>query len=109
MRNYGQHNALLCGLREAQHDVIVTLDDDLQHPPEEIPILFGKFREGYDIVYGIRQHREDPLLKKISSSAFWWILRKFSVDIPRGQTMDSEQRLIRHGKECGTTCGLFTA
>ena len=39
MRNYGQHNALLCGIRAARYDVIVTMDDDLQHPPEEIPKL----------------------------------------------------------------------
>ena len=36
-KNFGQHNALLCGLREARYDIIVTMDDDLQHPPEEIP------------------------------------------------------------------------
>ncbi len=53
MRNYGQHNALLCGIREAQYNVIVTMDDDLQHPPEEIPHLLEKLNEGYDVVYGV--------------------------------------------------------
>src|SRR3990172_781996 len=52
MRNYGQHNALLCGIREARHDVIVTMDDDLQHPPEEIPKLLRRLDEGADVVYG---------------------------------------------------------
>jgi undecaprenyl-phosphate 4-deoxy-4-formamido-L-arabinose transferase len=52
-RNYGQHNALLCGIRLAQHDVIITMDDDLQHPPEEIHKLVQKLSEGYDVVYGI--------------------------------------------------------
>ena len=52
MRNYGQHNALLCGIRAAQYDVVVTMDDDLQHPPEEIPTLLKKITEGYDVVYG---------------------------------------------------------
>lgn len=52
MRNYGQHNALLCGIRAAVFDIVVTIDDDLQHPPEEIPILLGKLSEGYDVVYG---------------------------------------------------------
>ena len=51
-RNYGQHNALLCGILACRHDVIVTLDDDLQHPPEEIPKLLAKLEEGYDVVYG---------------------------------------------------------
>ncbi len=53
MRNYGQHNATLCGVRAASYDLIVTLDDDLQHPPEEIPALLAKLNEGYDVVYGI--------------------------------------------------------
>jgi undecaprenyl-phosphate 4-deoxy-4-formamido-L-arabinose transferase len=52
MRNYGQHNAILCGVRAARYDVIVTMDDDLQHPPEEIPKLLNKLDEGYDVVYG---------------------------------------------------------
>ncbi len=57
MRNYGQHNATLCGVREARGDVIVTMDDDLQHPPEEIPQLIKKLSEGYDVVYGVPQKR----------------------------------------------------
>jgi dolichol-phosphate mannosyltransferase len=87
-RNFGHHIAITAGIDSARGNSVILMDGDLQDPPEEIPVLFEKFREGYDIVYGIRQHREDPLLKKISSSVFWWILRKFSgVDIPQGQTM----------------------
>lgn len=52
-RNYGQHNALLCGIRQAKYEVIVTIDDDLQHPPEEIYKLIKKLEEGFDVVYGI--------------------------------------------------------
>jgi len=52
MRNYGQHNALLCGIRAACFDTVVTMDDDLQHPPEEIPKLLAKLAEGFDVVYG---------------------------------------------------------
>jgi glycosyltransferase involved in cell wall biosynthesis len=51
-RNYGQHNALLAGIRAARHAVVVTLDDDLQNPPEEIPKLLAKLDEGFDVVYG---------------------------------------------------------
>jgi glycosyltransferase involved in cell wall biosynthesis len=51
-RNYGQHNATLCGIREARYEVTVTMDQDLQHPPEEIPSLLAKLEEGYDVVYG---------------------------------------------------------
>lgn len=52
MRNSGQHNALLCGIRAARFDTTITLDDDLQQPPEEIHKLLAKYREGYDVVYG---------------------------------------------------------
>jgi undecaprenyl-phosphate 4-deoxy-4-formamido-L-arabinose transferase len=51
-RNYGQHNATLCGVRAAKFDVIVTMDDDLQHPAENIPLLLARLGEGYDVVYG---------------------------------------------------------
>lgn len=51
-RNYGQHNALLCGIRAARGDVIVTIDDDLQNPPEEIHKLLSRLAEGHDVVYG---------------------------------------------------------
>jgi glycosyltransferase involved in cell wall biosynthesis len=52
MRNYGQHNATLCGIRAARYDVTVTMDDDLQHPPSQIPRLIVKLAEDYDLVYG---------------------------------------------------------
>jgi undecaprenyl-phosphate 4-deoxy-4-formamido-L-arabinose transferase len=53
MRNFGQHNAILCGLRTASCDTIVTMDDDLQHPPAEIPKLLARLHEGHDVVYGM--------------------------------------------------------
>jgi glycosyltransferase involved in cell wall biosynthesis len=53
MRNFGQHNALLAGIREARFPVVVTMDDDLQHPPEEIHRLLDRLDEGYDVVYGV--------------------------------------------------------
>jgi undecaprenyl-phosphate 4-deoxy-4-formamido-L-arabinose transferase len=52
MRNYGQHNALLAGIRAARHPTLVTLDDDLQNPPEEIPKLLAGLAAGNDVVYG---------------------------------------------------------
>ena len=52
MNNFGQHNALMCGFRFVSGDYIITLDDDLQNPPEEIPKLINKINEGYDVVYG---------------------------------------------------------
>jgi undecaprenyl-phosphate 4-deoxy-4-formamido-L-arabinose transferase len=52
MRNFGQHNALLAGIREARYEVVATLDDDLQNPPEEIPNLLAALDEDVDVVYG---------------------------------------------------------
>ena len=69
MRNYGQHNALLCGIRAARNDLIVTLDDDLQNPPEEVPKLIEKLGEGYDVVYGTPQQQEHGLWRNLASSA----------------------------------------
>lgn len=67
MRNYGQHNALLCGIRESKYDVIVTMDDDLQHPPEEIPKLLEKLADNYDVVYGIVHYEQHNLWRTLSS------------------------------------------
>lgn len=67
MRNYGQHNALLCGIRASRHDIVVTLDDDLQQPPEEIPRLLSKLREGYDVVYGRPEQQQHGLWRNFSS------------------------------------------
>ncbi len=66
-RNYGQHNALLCGIREAIGDVIVTLDDDLQHPPEEIHKLLEKFNAGYDVVYGPPEQERHGVIRDLLS------------------------------------------
>lgn len=52
MRNFGQHNATLCGIRLARYEVIITMDQDLQHPPEQIPLLLAEFEKGFDVVYG---------------------------------------------------------
>lgn len=57
-RNYGQQNALLCGIRAARHDVIVTMDDDLQNPVSEIRLLLDKLAEGFDVVYGAPQEEQ---------------------------------------------------
>jgi len=68
MRNYGQHNALLCGIRAARFDTIVTIDDDLQHPPEEIPKLLAKLEEGFDVVYGFPEQEQHGLLRDLASA-----------------------------------------
>src|SRR5215831_4794537 len=67
MRNFGQHNALLCGIRSATGDVVVTMDDDLQNPPEEIPKLLNKLAEGYDVVYGFPEQESHGFLRDLAS------------------------------------------
>ncbi len=67
MRNYGQHNALLAGIRAARGDTIVTIDDDLQNPPEEIPKLLAKLDEGFDVVYGTASERQHGLARSLAT------------------------------------------
>lgn len=67
MKNYGQHNAVLCGIRKARFEAIVTMDDDLQHPPEEIPRLTNKLDEGYDVVYGTPIEQQHGLWRDMAS------------------------------------------
>jgi undecaprenyl-phosphate 4-deoxy-4-formamido-L-arabinose transferase len=79
MRNYGQHNAVLCGIRTARYDTIVTLDDDLQHPAEEIPALLAKLGEGYDVVYGTPIRQQHGLRRDMASA-----ITKFSLQVAMG-------------------------
>jgi undecaprenyl-phosphate 4-deoxy-4-formamido-L-arabinose transferase len=66
-RNYGQHMALFAGLERAQGQIIVTIDADLQNPPEEIPRLVSKMEEGYDVVATYRKMRQDSIFRKFPS------------------------------------------
>jgi len=67
MRNYGQHNALLCGIRAAKYELVLTIDDDLQHPPEEIPQLLARLDEGFDVVYGAPKAEQNGLMRALAS------------------------------------------
>jgi glycosyltransferase involved in cell wall biosynthesis len=66
-RNYGQHNALLCGIRAARHEVIVTMDDDLQHPVSEIAPLIAALGSDVDVVYGAPQTEQHGFLRDLAS------------------------------------------
>lgn len=67
MRNLGQHSAVLCGIRSASYPVIITMDDDLQHPPEEIPKLIKKLDEGWDVVYGTPEAQQHGIWRDLAS------------------------------------------
>lgn len=78
-RNYGKSPALFCGFKEAQGDVVITMDADLQDSPDEIPELYRMITEdGYDLVSGYKQKRYDPLSKTIPTKLFNATARKIS-------------------------------
>jgi len=68
-KNFGQHNALLCGFNYCKGDLIITMDDDLQHPPEEIAKLITKYQEtGADVVYGIPINKKHSVVRNVGSN-----------------------------------------
>jgi undecaprenyl-phosphate 4-deoxy-4-formamido-L-arabinose transferase len=73
-RNYGQHMAIFAGFERVKGEVVATLDADLQNPPEELPKLVAKLQEGFDVVSGWRQDRQDSFLRKIPT----WIVAKIT-------------------------------
>jgi len=84
-RNFGHQIALAAGIDHARGDAVVTLDGDLQHPPELIPRLLEHWRAGKDVVYTVRESNEGHGTKEIFSAAYYWLLRKLTgVDVPTG-------------------------
>jgi len=82
-RNFGHQVAVSAGLDFARGNAVVVMDADLQDPPEVLPRFIAKWREGYDVVYAIRQQRKDGQLKRIAYATFYRMLRRVAnVDIP---------------------------
>src|SRR5881275_1436059 len=77
-RNFGKAAALAAGFANAEGDVVVTIDGDLQDDPAEIPRLLAKLDEGYDLVSGWKTHRRDPLRRRIPSRIFNWVTGRVS-------------------------------
>lgn len=75
-RNYGQHNALLAGIRSARHEVTVTIDADLQYPSDRIPELVAKLEEGWDVVYGTAGRRSEGVVRRAASRLARALLRR---------------------------------
>ncbi len=99
MRNYGQHNALLAGIRAARFAVVVTMDDDLQHPPEEIPRLLEVLGQGHDLVYGVPASAEHGLSRNVSSRVTrFWLHRLLGVAIAsRASAFRAFRAVLREG------------
>jgi len=93
-RNSGQHTALLCGLRLATGDFVVCLDDDLQHPPEAIPLLLARARQGHDVVCGVWQSPRHPAGRRLGSRVVRWLDRRL-FGAPPGLVMTSFRVLRR--------------
>ena len=93
-RNFGQHNATMAGLNQAQGDIVVIMDDDLQHPPQTIMALVTAIRDGYDVCYTRYMNRQHTFWKKLGSwfndRAASFLLRK-----PRGLYLSSFKALHR--------------
>jgi len=85
-RNFGHQPAITAGLQYSEGDVVIVMDCDLQDPPELIPALLKKWKEGYDVVHCIRKKRKESLFKRVSYKLFYWLYTRLS-DI--GTLMDS--------------------
>lgn len=78
-RNFGHQTAITCGMDFARGDAVITMDGDMQHPPELIPLLLEKWKDGYDIVQTIRTSTEDSgFIKKITSAGYYKIINSIS-------------------------------
>jgi dolichol-phosphate mannosyltransferase len=84
-RNFGHQAAVKAGLDHALGDAVISMDSDLQHPPELIPVLIEKWEEGYQVVYTVRDDEKTPFFKKITAKLFYWLINKLSsVEIEAG-------------------------
>ncbi len=112
-RNFGQHHAICAGLDFAKGDWVVVMDCDLQDQPEELHKLYNKANEGYDVVVGLRQQRQDTYFKKLSSRFFYRVLAYFTnskVDHRIGNFGIYSQKVIQSIvslKEQNRSFGLF--
>ena len=89
--NFGQHAAVTAGLQTALGKYIITLDADLQNPPEEVPRLVEKLKEGYDVVGTIREKRKDTIFRRLASKTVNWMVRKLC----NGRTMTDYGCMLR--------------
>ena len=91
--NHGQHAAILCGMRQASGDFVVTMDDDLQNPPGEIARLVERATEGHDVVFGRLRRKRHPLVRRLGSRLIH-LLNRVLFRPPSGLAL-SNFRLLR--------------
>lgn len=82
-RNYGQEQAVQAAYKYARGQHFIQMDGDLQNPPEDIPKLLDKSKEGWDIVFGVRKGRKDPLFRRAASHTMRWLMRSMlDIELP---------------------------
>ncbi|MDR1705146.1 MAG: glycosyltransferase family 2 protein [Clostridiales bacterium] len=103
-RNFGHMAAITAGIEHASGDAVIVIDADLQDPPEIIPRMVEKWREGYDVVYGKRSKRQgESLFKKISAAVYYRILKRISnINIP----VDTGEFRLIDRKVCDVMTGI---
>ena len=111
-RNFGQHNALMCGFKLARGSYIITIDDDLQIPPEEMVKLFQAIQEGHDVVYGIYGKKEHSIFRNFGSKLIQFVFRKtFNVDFEisafRIMTKQIVEKMLSYEKSFSFIDGLI--
>ncbi len=102
-RNFGHHLAVTAGLDHASGRAVVVMDGDLQDLPEEIPKLFDKYREGFKVVYAVRQNKKFSLFKRLTASAFLTILNRISdVNFELNSTIFRilDRQVVRELRNC---------
>jgi len=108
-RNFGQENATLCGIQAARYPVIVTLDDDLQNPPEEIPHLLNKLAEGHSVVYGVPRRQRQSIARRLCAEAVKIFLEKI-LRVSAGRDISSFRAFRTDLREqFPRQCGLHLA
>lgn len=95
MRNYGQHNATLCGVRLARYEVTVTMDQDLQHLPEDIPLLLAELDQGYDVVYGAPKMLPQGFIRNLLTANIKRILAD-TMGVPSVKNMSAFRAFHTH-------------
>ncbi len=106
LRNYGQHHANLAGLREATGDYVITMDDDLQNPPDQLLLLIDKALEGHDVVFGRFERKQARGYRRLGSKVINVVNRRV-FDQPRGLAVSNFRILHRDVVE--RICGSRTA
>lgn len=98
-RNFGHQPAIVAGLKYASGDIVIVMDADLQDPPEILPKMLQKWREGYKVVYGIREEREEIWLKKMCYKFFYRLLLKMSplknIPLDAGDFCLMDKKVVR--------------